>query len=76
MKSDADADASILGESVPRDLTADVNGMFAEMTAYHPHHPHWYLATIGVEPHLHGKGFGSRLLTETLKQCDRERMPA
>src|SRR5262245_4023523 len=50
--------------------------MFAEMTAYHPHHPHWYLATIGVEPYLQGKGFGSRLLTETLKRCDRERMPA
>ena len=76
VKSDADADASILGESVPRDLTADVNGMFAEMTAYHPHHPHWYLATIGVEPHLHGKGYGSRLLIETLRRCDREHMPA
>ena len=56
VKPDTDAVASILGESVPRDLTADVNSMFAEMTAYHPHHPHWYLATIGVEPHLHGKG--------------------
>ena len=76
VKPDADAVASILDESVPRDVTADVNSMFAEMTAYHPHYPHWYLATIGVEPHLHGKGFGSRLLTETLKQCDQERMPA
>jgi len=76
VKPDAVAVATILDESVPRGLTADVNSMFAEMTACHPHHPHWYLAIIGVEPHLHGKGFGSRLLTETLKQCDRERMPA
>jgi ribosomal protein S18 acetylase RimI-like enzyme len=76
VKPDANAVAGILDESIPRDVTADVNGMFAEMTACHPHHPHWYLATIGVEPHLHGKGFGSRLLMETLKQCDQERMPA
>jgi len=61
---------------LPPDVIADVNTMFSEMTAYHPQCPHWYLPTIGVEPHFHGKGFGSRLLTETLKQCDQEHMPA
>ena len=76
VKPDADAIASILDESVAHDVMADVNTMFAEMTAYHPHNPHWYLPTIGVEPHLHRKGLGSRLLTETLKQCDQEHMPA
>jgi hypothetical protein len=57
VKPDADAIASILDESVARDVEsvardamADVNTMFAEMTAYHPHNPHWYLPTIGVEP--------------------------
>jgi len=51
--------------------------MFAEMAGYHhPQCPHWYLPTIGVEPHFHGEGFGSRLLTETLKQCDQEHMLA
>jgi ribosomal protein S18 acetylase RimI-like enzyme len=65
-----------LDETLPRDVMADVNAMFAEMTKYHPQCPHWYLPTIGVEPHLQGKGYGSRLLTETLRRCDREHMPA
>ena len=73
---DAIAVASILDESVPPDVMADVNTMFAQMTAYHPQCPHWYLPTIGVDPHFHGMGFGSRLLTETLKECDQEHMPA
>jgi len=76
VKPDEEAIASILDESVPRDVMADVNTMFAEMAACHPHDPHWYLPTIGVEPYLQRKGFGSRLLTETLKQCDQEHMPA
>jgi ribosomal protein S18 acetylase RimI-like enzyme len=73
---DAHAIAGVLDESIPRDVMADVNGMFAEMTAYHPQYPHWYLPTIGVEPHLHGMGLGSRLLAETLKLCDQEHLPA
>ena len=76
VKPDTVAIAGILEESVPRNVMVDVNSMFAEMTTYHPQCPHWYLPTIGVEPHLHGKGFGSRLLTESLKQCDQEHMPA
>jgi ribosomal protein S18 acetylase RimI-like enzyme len=76
VKPDTDAITSILDESVPRNVMADVNRMFAEMTTYHPQCPHWYLPTIGVEPHFHGKGFGSRLLRESLKQCDQEHMPA
>jgi hypothetical protein len=56
VKPDTDAVASILGESVPRDLTADVNSMFAEMTAYHPHHPHWYLRQSVLNPTSTARG--------------------
>jgi ribosomal protein S18 acetylase RimI-like enzyme len=73
---DQDAIATIQDQSVPRDMMADVNAMFGEMAAYHPSGPHWYLATIGVEPHLHGKGLGSVLLAETLDRCDQEHQPA
>jgi hypothetical protein len=52
---DEDAIVTILDESAPRDLMADVNAMFGEMAAYHPPDPHWYLPMIGVEPHLHRK---------------------
>jgi hypothetical protein len=39
VKPDADSIASILDESVARDVMANVNTMFAEMTAYHPAQP-------------------------------------
>ena len=68
--------AAILDESVPREVMADVNTMFGEMAAYHPRDPHWYLPTIGIEPHLHRKGLGSALLTQAVRRCDDEHMPA
>jgi GNAT superfamily N-acetyltransferase len=68
---DEDAIATILDESIPRDVMADVNAMFDEMSAYHPGAPHWYLPTIAIESHFHGKGFGSALLAETLGRCAR-----
>jgi ribosomal protein S18 acetylase RimI-like enzyme len=71
VKPDEDAIATILDESLPRDVMADVNAMFGEMAAYHPRNPHWYLPTIGIEPHLHRKGLGSALLTQALSRCAR-----
>jgi len=76
VKPDEDAIAAILDESVPREVMADVTAMFGEMAAYHPRDPHWYLPTIGIEPHLHRKGLGSALLVEALSRCDQEHMPA
>jgi len=76
VKPDEDAIAAIVGESVPRDVMPDVNNMFGGMAIYHPRDPHWYLPTIGIEPHLHRKGLGSALLTEALSRCDQEHMPA
>ena len=76
VRPDEDAIAVVLDESVPRDVMADANAMFTEMAAYHPRNPHWYLPTIGIEPHLHRMGFGSALLAEALGRCDQEHMPA
>jgi ribosomal protein S18 acetylase RimI-like enzyme len=76
VKPDEDAIAAILDESVPAEVMADVNAMFGKMAAYHPRDPHWYLPTIGIEPHLRGKGLGSALLTGALSRCDQEHMPA
>jgi len=56
VKPDDDAIATILDESVPRDVMADVSAMFGEMAAYHPRNPHWYLPTIGIEPHSTARG--------------------
>lgn len=43
----------------------------------HPKAPeHYYLAVLGVEPELQGRGFGSALMQPVLEHCDRERIPA
>jgi ribosomal protein S18 acetylase RimI-like enzyme len=42
----------------------------------HPKPPHWYLATLGVEPGAQGQGLGSRLMHPVLSRCDAERTPA
>jgi ribosomal protein S18 acetylase RimI-like enzyme len=38
--------------------------------------PHYYLAVLGVEPELQGRGFGSALMQPVLERCDRDRIPA
>jgi GNAT superfamily N-acetyltransferase len=43
---------------------------FAEIAACHPEAPHWYLAFIGVEPTLQGKGIGRALLAPVLAAAD------
>lgn len=43
---------------------------------HHPREPHWYLAVVGVEPDLAGRGIGSTLLRPQLRRCDAELMPA
>jgi ribosomal protein S18 acetylase RimI-like enzyme len=42
----------------------------------HPTEPHWYLAVLGVDPSLQGRGFGSHLMAPTLERCDSEGLPA
>ncbi|GKT49081.1 puromycin N-acetyltransferase [Colletotrichum spaethianum] len=45
-----------------------------------PEHPKrknaWYLSTLGVYPELQGKGYGSLLVREGLRQVDKEGVPA
>jgi GNAT superfamily N-acetyltransferase len=46
------------------------------MESMHPHEPHWYLATLGTDPDMQGKGVGSALLRPVLEHCDAEGLPA
>lgn len=50
------------------------------MTAVEGKHPkeplHWYLAVLGTEPSMQGKGVGSALLQPVLERCDTEGTPA
>ncbi|WP_319451794.1 MULTISPECIES: GNAT family N-acetyltransferase [unclassified Mycobacterium] len=46
------------------------------MKAAHPEEPHWYLAVIGSDPEVRGKGFGNVLMRSRLERCDAEYAPA
>ena len=48
----------------------------AEVERRHPRAPHWYLAVLGTEPDLQGRGIGSALLAPVLSACDRDGIPA
>jgi GNAT superfamily N-acetyltransferase len=58
--------------------TALRRGLVAEemMKAAHPEEPHWYLAIIGSDPDVRGKGFGQVLMRSRLDRCDAEHAPA
>lgn len=43
---------------------------------FHPRAPHYYLFAIGVLPEAKGKGLGTGLISQVLRTCDEERMPA
>jgi GNAT superfamily N-acetyltransferase len=42
----------------------------------HPTEPHWYLFTLGADPHRQGQGVGSALLRSMLTQVDEAGEPA
>ncbi len=50
--------------------------LFGHLDMARPTYPHWYLATLGTEPSLQGRGIGSGLLQEVLARCDEEGLPA
>jgi GNAT superfamily N-acetyltransferase len=41
----------------------------------HPHEPHWYLALLGTDPLLQGRGVGSTLLAPNLARADEDGVP-
>jgi len=42
----------------------------------HPKEPHYYLGTLGTDPHFQRSGVGSALLQPVLERCDAEGVPA
>jgi ribosomal protein S18 acetylase RimI-like enzyme len=60
------------GRNFPR-----IAGVLRLMEKKHPHdRDHYYLAVLGVEPELQGKGFGAALMQPVLNRCDAEGIPA
>lgn len=50
--------------------------LLATMKAQHPEEPHWYLAVIGSDTSVRGKGYGQALMQSRLDRVDVEHAPA
>jgi ribosomal protein S18 acetylase RimI-like enzyme len=50
--------------------------LLESMKREHLEEPHWYLATIGSDPGVRGRGFGRALMHSRLDRCDTEHAPA
>jgi GNAT superfamily N-acetyltransferase len=46
------------------------------MKRHHPEEPHWYLAVIGSDVTVRGKGYGQALMHSRLDRVDAEHAPA
>jgi GNAT superfamily N-acetyltransferase len=42
------------------------------MEKAHPHEPHYYLAVLGTDPAMQGRGLGTAALEPVLAQCDQD----
>ncbi|WP_227983904.1 GNAT family N-acetyltransferase [Nocardia spumae] len=50
--------------------------MSERMSTAHPHERHWYLAIVGTDPAVRGRGYGQALLAPRLAHCDEVGVPA
>jgi GNAT superfamily N-acetyltransferase len=59
-----------LEQTIGKQKQADTFATLEQMSRYHPHEPHGYLAIMGVDAAPQGQGLGSMLLQHTLASCD------
>jgi len=50
--------------------------MHAIVEQHHPRDAHFYLAVLGVDPDMQGKGLGAKVLAPILDRCDAEHFDA
>ncbi len=61
----------------PRLTTARKLGdLLNRMKQQHPEEPHWYLAVLGSDTSVRGKGYGQALMRSRLDRVDAEHAPA
>jgi ribosomal protein S18 acetylase RimI-like enzyme len=57
-------------------LALAARGVIELKKSHHPEEPHWYLAVIGSDTTVRGRGFGQALMRSRLDRCDAEHCPA
>jgi len=73
---DGDAIEQHLESTVESEHLADLFAVIGQMDAGHPPEPHWYLAWLGVDTAMQGRGLGNELLGHCLKVVDADHAPA
>ena len=68
--------AFIFGFGPKLSLGRRLGALFDRMKQSHPEEPHWYLAVIGSDPSVRGKGYGQALMNSRLDRVDAEHAPA
>jgi GNAT superfamily N-acetyltransferase len=66
----------ILGFGPRLSLGRKLGDLFARMKQEHPDEPHWYLAVLGSDTVVRGKGYGQALMRSRLDRVDAEHAPA
>lgn len=60
----------LIEETACKEGNDDLFAALGEMQALHPEEPHWYLFSIGVDPHHQNEGLGSLLMDHALPMSD------
>jgi ribosomal protein S18 acetylase RimI-like enzyme len=74
-KLDDDAIVHHLESTVAPEKFADLLEVLGQMDAGHPPGPHWYLAWIGVDTAMQGRGLGNELMARCLRVVDADHAP-
>lgn len=72
---DEDAMAARTAEAMPESEHDEKYGLLAQMDAFHPDEPHWYLPLMGVDLPFIGLGLGSALLRHATARADDDGTP-
>jgi GNAT superfamily N-acetyltransferase len=66
----------IFGFGLSKSTGRKLGQLLDQMKSQHPEEPHWYLAVIGSDPSVRGKGYGQALMQSRLDRVDAEHAPA
>lgn len=73
---DDDRMGELMGGHMTGQVLEDMQGVFEQMSHYHPPQPHWYLPLIGVDPACQGRGLGAALMRHAVDRCDADGVAA